>query len=361
MDIVIIGAGRVGVASALLARAYTMYRVAIIDADSGALKVAREALEQHDVHVDLHQADESLPSVLRSLQPRVVLCCTPFHVNVKIATLCAELQCHYIDFTEDISVTKAVTALNPQNCSFVLQTGLAPGLVNSVGLELVKRLKEQGATPHELKMRVGALPLVGSNPHAYSLTWSSSGLINEYYQPVERIVNGEVVLQEPLTSHEEFVVDGTQLEAFNTSGGLGAPSMYTDVPNVSYKTVRYPGHLHFLQQHLAPDLSTLTGTERIERGIQIAEKLFTFTRKDVVYMIVRAVGKKGGKYIEEVYFNRFYSLPEVTALELTTAGTGVAVAEILLGTKPKGVKFGGQIPYHELQQTCVGGTFLSDL
>ena len=360
MDIVIIGAGRVGVACALLARAYTMYRVALIDADSGALSVARETLDKHGALCDFHQADESLPQVLKSLEPSVVLCCTPFHVNVKVATICAELQCDYIDFTEDISVTKAVTELNPQNCSFVLQTGLAPGLVNSIGLALVQRLKDQGAVPHELQMRVGALPLVGSVPQAYSLTWSSSGLINEYYQPVERIIDGQVTLQEPLCALERFIVDGTKLEAFNTSGGLGAPSMY-DVPNVSYKTIRYPGHLDFLQQHLMLPLMGLEGRERIERGIEIAEKLFTFTRKDVVYMVVRAIGKKGNKLIEEVYFNRFNCMPELTALELTTSGTGIAVAELLLQSKPLGVKFGGQLPYHQLKETAVGSLFMGDL
>ena len=70
-------------------------------------------------------------------------------------------------------------------------------------------------------MRVGALPQYPSNALNYNLTWSTDGVINEYCEPCEAIVDGELVEVPPLEEREEFSLDGVTYEAFNTSGGLG--------------------------------------------------------------------------------------------------------------------------------------------
>ncbi len=71
-------------------------------------------------------------------------------------------------------------------------------------------------------MRVGALPKFPSNALNYNLTWSTEGLINEYCEPCEAIVNGERREVPPMEELEEFSLDGVTYEAFNTSGGLGS-------------------------------------------------------------------------------------------------------------------------------------------
>ena len=42
-------------------------------------------------------------------------------------------------------------------------------------------------------MRVGALPQYPSNALNYNLTWSTDGVINEYCEPCEAIVEGELI------------------------------------------------------------------------------------------------------------------------------------------------------------------------
>lgn len=357
--VAIIGAGRVGVASALLLFEHTDCDIAIIDVSEDALKSASVAVPSASTHlagnVDL------LEATLRSLNPAVVICSTPFHVNIKVAGICAKLNCHYIDFTEDVSVTKAVTDMHPNRSTFVLQTGLAPGLVNSVGLHLIDSIKADGALPHTLKMRVGALPAVGRFPEAYSLTWSSSGLINEYYQPVERIKGWKVIADEPLDDHEELLALNTRYEAFNTSGGMGAPKMYMDrnLMEVDYKTIRHPGHLDFLQKKLVAPLSGLEGLDRIKEGMRIVDGLFTYTRQDTVIMVVSACGTMPNGHVVEKSYARRWDSGELTALELTTAGTGVAVVELLLDDKlPKGIVFGGEVPYLSMLSTNCGSSFM---
>ncbi len=72
-----------------------------------------------------------------------------------------------------------------------------------------------------MRLRVGALPRYPSNALNYNLTWSTDGVINEYCEPCEAIVNGTLREVPPLEECEEFSLDGVTYEAFNTSGGLG--------------------------------------------------------------------------------------------------------------------------------------------
>ena len=72
-----------------------------------------------------------------------------------------------------------------------------------------------------MRLRVGALTEFPTNGLKYNLTWSTAGLIHEYLQGCEAIVDGEMRELEPLEGYETFSLDGIDYEAFNTSGGLG--------------------------------------------------------------------------------------------------------------------------------------------
>ena len=93
-------------------------------------------------------------------------------------------------------------------------------------------------------MRVGALPKFPSNALNYNLTWTTDGVINEYCEPCEAIVNDQLRETQPLEELEEFSLDGMLYEAFNTSGGLGTlcETLEGKVRNLNYRTIRYPGH-----------------------------------------------------------------------------------------------------------------------
>jgi hypothetical protein len=125
--------------------------------------------------------------------------------------------------------------------------------------------------------------------------------------------------------------------------------------------------LEFLKQNMFPKLEGLTGDERITAGIEFAENTWNFTRDDIVHMVVRAVGTKfsssfSTKRFERVFYKAFYPIVGLTALELTTAGTGVAMLEILEKNPDwTGVRFGGAIPYELLWDTKVGSMFTGPL
>src|SRR5262249_23188054 len=125
------------------------------------------------------------------------------------------------------------------------QCGLAPGFVTIVAGHLLGQLD----SVRDLRLRVGALPRYPSNRLRYNLTWSTQGLINEYCNPCDAIADGKPGAGPPLERLERLSIDGVDYEAFNTSGGLGtlAQSLAGKLRNLSYKTIRYPGHCELMR------------------------------------------------------------------------------------------------------------------
>jgi len=100
-----------------------------------------------------------------------------------------------------------------------------------------------------VRLRVGALPQYPANALNYNLTWSTDGVINEYIEPCEAVVEGKLSEVPALAEREEFSLDGVTYEAFNTSGGLGTlcETLAGRVRTLNYKTIRYPGHVAIMK------------------------------------------------------------------------------------------------------------------
>src|SRR5690606_17942664 len=144
----------------------------------------------------------------------------------------------YLDLTEDVASTRRVKELAKEaKTAFIPQCGLAPGFISIVAYDLAKRFDKLDS----VRMRVGALPQYPSNALNYNLTWSTDGVINEYIEPCEAIVNGELTEVPALEEREEFSLDGVTYEAFNTSGGLGTlcETLEGKVRTLNYRTIRY--------------------------------------------------------------------------------------------------------------------------
>ena len=156
-------------------------------------------------------------------------------------------------------------------------------------------------------MRVGALPQYPSNALNYNLTWSTDGVINEYCEPCEAIVEGELVEVPALEEREEFSLDGVTYEAFNTSGGLGTlcETLKGKVRTLNYRTIRYPGHAAIMKA-LLNDLGLRHRREVLK---DIFENALPATLQDVVIIFVTVSGRKNGRLVQETYANKIYSGP----------------------------------------------------
>ena len=214
-DVVVIGAGKIGSTVAQLLAATGDYNVTLVDR-SAEILAARDRDERiNAVAVDV---GDSLKLVELLNGKFAVLSAAPFYLTTVIAEAALAARTHYLDLTEDVASTHRVKALAADApVAFIPQCGLAPGFVSIVAFDMAKRFEVLDS----VRLRVGALPQYPSNALNYNLTWSTDGVINEYCEPCEAIVNGVLRDVPPLEEKEEFSLDGVTYEAFNTSGGLG--------------------------------------------------------------------------------------------------------------------------------------------
>jgi len=332
--VLILGAGKIGtLISGLLAESGS-YDVHL--GDVGA-DIARAVVDAHGLpNIRAHRVDASDPADLdRQLREHpvdAVISSLPYYCNVGVAEAARRAGIHYFDLTEDVEVTRNVRRISEgASQAFVPQCGLAPGFISIAANELIGHFDEL----RTVKLRVGALPQHPNNVLKYSLTWSTEGLINEYGNPCEAIVDGRRIEVAPLEGLEEIELDGTAYEAFNTSGGLGslAETYGSRVQNMDYKTMRYPGHCGQMRL-LMNDLKLNHDRATLKR---ILENAVPQTLQDVVIIYVAVTGKQDGELREESYVNKVYPQQIAkrlwSAIQVTTASGICAVVDLVL-TQP---------------------------
>jgi len=323
--ILVVGAGHIGSMIAALLVDSGDYAVTLIDTSQAALE---RVPPQPGIDTQLLSTDD--PNALSSAMAGyfAVISAAPYSVTAQVATAAHRAGIHYLDLTEDVATTKRVVELaRDATHAFIPQCGLAPGFISIVGMDLARRFESIDT----LRLRVGALPEFPSNALGYNLTWSTAGVINEYCQPCEAILQGRRVNMPPLEELEHFALDGVQYEAFNTSGGLGTLCETLDgrVRNLNYRTIRYPGHRDAMKL-LLQDLRL---AERPALLTEVLEYAIPGTPQDLVVIFATATGLKDGRVWQESYANTVYPQQlagrEWTAIQTTTACSVCAVLDLL--------------------------------
>ena len=323
-QLTLVGAGKIGEAIATLLGQTGDYRLTVIDRDESRLDVFRN--EGFKVQSCDLAAPSDLAPLLRG-QEMVISAC-PYHLTPVIAAVANAAGAHYFDLTEDVESTRAVKRLaQGAQTAFVPQCGLAPGFI-SIAAHSAARAFD---TLRDLRMRVGALPIYPSNALKYNLTWSTDGLINEYCNPCEAIVDGQLREVPALEETEEFSLDGLNYEAFNTSGGLGTlcETLAGRVENLNYKTVRYPGHRDIVKM-LIRDLRLGMHRQVLK---DVLEAAIPMTPQDLVLIFVTATGQKGGRLTQETFVRKVYGKEVggryLSAIQLTTAAGICAMVDLM--------------------------------
>ena len=324
-EVVVIGAGKIGATAAGLLAAAGDYQVTVADRSSEVL----DRLDRHE-RIRVAAADIEDSSKLLDLVNGqfAVLNAAPFHLTTRIAEAARAARMHYLDLTEDVANSRRVRELAAgAGTTFIPQCGLAPGFVSIVAFDMAKRFEVLDS----IKLRVGALPQYPSNALNYNLTWSTDGVINEYCEPCEAIVNGLRREVPPLEEREEFSLDGVTYEAFNTSGGLGTlcDTLEGKVRTLNYRTIRYLGHAAIMRALL----NDLRLRDRRDVLKDILEHAVPTTLQDVVIVFVTASGLKNGELVQETYAHKIYSRDvdgrTVSAIQITTAAAICTVLDLL--------------------------------
>jgi saccharopine dehydrogenase-like NADP-dependent oxidoreductase len=329
--VLVLGAGKIGALISGLLGESNAYEVQLADVDSAAAEGVMRAHGLAQVKaLGLDATDEAaLRRQLQSQPVNAVVSSLPYHCNALVAAAAREHGIHYFDLTEDVEVTRRVSALaQGARSTFVPQCGLAPGFISIAGGELIRHFEAL----RSVRLRVGALPQHPHNVLKYSLTWSTEGLINEYGNPCEAMADGRAVEVRPLEGLEEIEIDGTLYEAFNTSGGLGslAHTFGARCESMDYKTIRYPGHCAQMRL-LMNDLKLNQDRSTLKR---ILENAVPQTLQDVVIVYAAVTGMQNGELREENYVSKIY--PQIiagrlwSAIQVSTASGVCAVLDLVL-------------------------------
>ncbi|STX42422.1 L-lysine dehydrogenase [Legionella donaldsonii] len=331
-NVMITGAGKIGSLIACLLADSGDYQVHLADVEFSGTDVTRllQAMpEIKTIALDVKD-QESTQAYLQKNNIIAVISSLPYFLNTHVAKAAKAAKAHYFDLTEDTSVTEAVKAIAANaSTAFVPQCGLAPGFISIAANSLMKEFDHC----HHAKLRVGALPQRASNALHYSLTWSTDGVINEYGNPCYGIEGGKPVVLKPLEGLESIQIDGSEYEAFNTSGGLGSlAELYQGkVQTLNYKTMRYPGHCEKMRL-LMNDLKLNEDRDTLKR---ILERAIPKTYQDIVMVYVTVEGLKQGELSEKSYVKKVYPATirglEWSAIQVSTASGVCAVVDLVLG------------------------------
>jgi saccharopine dehydrogenase-like NADP-dependent oxidoreductase len=290
---------------------------------------------------DMHAPREKLPFTVGNIdltsptaladafgKVDAILSCLPFHLNIGVATAAHHAGIHYFDLTEDVPTTNAIIEMSTNAKGLMApQCGLAPGFIGIVGASHIAMFDKC----RSIRMRVGALPQHPTGLLGYAFNWSPEGVVNEYLNDCEVIEEGVRKWVSAMEWHETLYIDGMQLEAFTTSGGLGTmcETYLGKVDNIDYKTMRYPGHMKLMNFFFH---ELLMRENRAEAG-KILVNAKPPVEDDIVYIHVAAEGEIDGR-LQRKEFVRGYRPIEIagkkqTAIAWTTAGSVVAIIEMV--------------------------------
>ena len=329
--ILLLGAGKIGQAAAHFLSAVGDYDVLVADADERAI-----GRLQTSTTLSSQELDASDGQALRqALAGRdAVLSALSFDMNAAVARAALDAGCSYFDLTEDVATTKLVKSVADSarpGQIFMPQCGLAPGFVSIAAFDLTRQFE----TLDEVRLRVGALPKFPTNEMKYNLTWSTDGLINEYGNPCEAIVNGRLIETLPLEGLEHFSLDGIDYEAFNTSGGVGTlcDTLAGKARNLDYKTIRYRGH----RELFVFLMNELRMNDRRPMLKDILENAVPATPQDVVTIFCTVSGSKDGRLTQltdarRVYHGELFGR-DYSAIQKTTAASLCAVVDLFFAGK----------------------------
>lgn len=331
--VALFGAGKIGQAITAMLSLSGRYEIKVCDINlERAQAVAQGVAGASAWQVDLTDAS-AIKALLSDCQ--AVLSALPYQFNLNVAAFAVECGIHYFDLTEDVQNTALVRELSAKSKGILMpQCGLAPGFISIAAHSLARQFEQV----ESIKMRVGALPIYPSNRLKYALTWSTDGLINEYGNLCEAIIDGQKTMLLPLEGYERFSLDGDEYEAFNTSGGLGSlcDSLQGKVSHLDYKSVRYPGH-HELIVFLMNDLRFNSDRETLK---SVFERSIATTSQDKCLILVEVAGTISKRFVQKTYASSVYNgkigTRQFGAIQITTASGICTPVDMVLSDYFKG-------------------------
>lgn len=241
MNIIVLGAGLVGVPIALDLASDPDLNVTVADINEKNLKKVSKSGRVRTLQADLAQK-EKLIGILRDFD--LAVNATPGHMGYYVLNCMIEAGISGVDIS---FMPEKFWELNEEarkaGVTVIADMGVAPGLSNLMTGYMVERLDKT----ESVKIMVGGLPVERIRPFEYKAGFSPADVIEEYTRPAVLVENGKRVVKPALSAPEEVDFHGIgTLEAFN-SDGLRSLIHSIDANNMVEKTLRYPGHRELME------------------------------------------------------------------------------------------------------------------
>lgn len=252
----------------------------LVEKDTPRLDRAKWLLQKklETENIIFMKVEENTPVLesFRQVADLTVISTLPYTMNYGIATQCIDRNWRYFDLGGHFQTSQKIAAYAIEHHSqepVMTDIGLAPGLVNILGEYAMKQLPQ----PNAMQMFCGGLPYNPTiNELNYGITFSPKGLVNEYFNDCEALVDGKISKVEPMGDYSSLTIRSQEYESFNTSGGAHTTlesARQKGLMYCSYKTVRHFGHckvMRFLKNDIGMTTEQICALieEKIERIAQ---------------------------------------------------------------------------------------------
>ena len=273
---------------------------------------------------------EAVLAVMR--ESDAVMSAIPYYLNLSLAECAVEAGVHFCDLggnTEIVFQQKALAdRANAKGVTVIPDCGVAPGMVNILAEHGIRQLD----AVESVRIYVGGLPQHPEPPLNYQVVYSLEGVL-DYYTTLSWVLRGGERTQVTALSEREpieFPAPVGTLEAFHTAGGLSTMAFRYEgrIPEMEYKTLRYPGHAEVMET--IRELGLLDVEPVDVKGVKVAPrdvfvavvgpKLFKPKGKDLLALRVTVRGTKGGKPAERRFdlVDRYDEAHGISAMMRTT-------------------------------------------
>jgi len=268
-----------------------------------------------------------------------VLNAAPYYFNLEVSKAAVDSGLHCADLGGNTEIVfqqrKLDAAARERGVSIIPDCGLAPGMVNILAAEGIRRVGEA----ESVKIYVGGLPQHPEPPLNYQIVYSLEGALDYYTTPSWVLRDGRPTRVDALSELEQvtFPPPVGALEAFHTGGGISIlPWAYEGkVRTMEYKTLRYPGHVAVMRPIRELGLLDLTpvkvkGKEVVPRDLFIAAvspKLTKPEGRDLVALRVEVHGRNGQRAAWQML--DYYDEARGISAMMRTTGYSLAVTGLM--------------------------------
>jgi len=273
---------------------------------------------------------EAVLAVMR--ESDAVMSAIPYYFNLALAECAVEAGVHFCDLggnTEIVFQQKELAdRAAAKGVTVVPDCGVAPGMVNILAEYGIRQLDAVDS----VRIYVGGLPQDPEPPLNYQVVYSLEGVLDYYTTRSWVLRDGQRTQVTALSEREpiEFPAPAGTLEAFHTAGGLSTMAFRYEgkIPEMEYKTLRYPGHAEIMQTIRELGLLDLEPVE--VKGVMVSPrdlfvtvvgpKLTKPKGKDLLALRVIVRGSKDGRPAERRFdlVDRYDEKHGISAMMRTT-------------------------------------------